>query len=198
MKRVLIITYYFPPSGGPGVIRPLKFVKYLPTFDWEPFVLTVRQNADFPARDTSLFDEIPDNTPVIRTGIFEPYAIYRKVSASSVRNNTERCRTYPAWLAMHIKHFLFPVFEWQSLNWLCLFHELVNILCVAIPEIKCNILPLINRIGRPVFLLCADECYNFHLKDLWAPMRSIESFIINIKWRGQLQTTPLTLHKLTY
>ncbi|HMT12896.1 MAG TPA: glycosyl transferase, partial [Ignavibacteria bacterium] len=42
MKKVLIISYYFPPSGGPGVQRVLKFVKYLPEFGWQPIVLTVK------------------------------------------------------------------------------------------------------------------------------------------------------------
>lgn len=51
MKRVLIVAYYFPPSGGPGVQRVLKFVKYLPEFGWEPAVLTVA-DGDFPARGT--------------------------------------------------------------------------------------------------------------------------------------------------
>jgi hypothetical protein len=79
MKKVLIITYYFPPSGGPGVQRVLKFVKYLPQFGWEPIVLTV-ENGDFPARDESLLKEIPPATKVYRTKIFEPYRIYRRLT----------------------------------------------------------------------------------------------------------------------
>ena len=43
MKKVLVITYYWPPSGGPGVQRILKFVQYLPQFGWQPVVLTVKQ-----------------------------------------------------------------------------------------------------------------------------------------------------------
>ncbi|MDZ7262589.1 MAG: glycosyl transferase family 1, partial [candidate division KSB1 bacterium] len=78
-KRVLLITYYFPPSGGAGVQRSLKFVKYLPQFGWEPVVLTVR-DADYPARDESLLQEIPRDTKVYRTFIPEPYKIYRKVT----------------------------------------------------------------------------------------------------------------------
>jgi glycosyltransferase involved in cell wall biosynthesis len=77
-RKVLIISYYFPPSGGAGVQRMLKFVKYLPEFGWEPVVLTVRENADFPARDPSLIAEIPKHVSVHRTGIFEPYGLYRK------------------------------------------------------------------------------------------------------------------------
>ncbi|MBM4162443.1 MAG: glycosyltransferase family 4 protein [Ignavibacteria bacterium] len=79
MKKVLIVTYYFPPSGGPGVQRVLKFVKYLPEFGWQPVVLTV-QDADFPARDESLLAEIPGHAAVYRTKIFEPYRLYRKLT----------------------------------------------------------------------------------------------------------------------
>lgn len=79
MKKVLIITYYFPPSGGPGVQRVLKFVKYLPDFGWQPIVLTV-QDGDFPARDESLMAEIPPHATVYRTKIFEPYRLYRKLT----------------------------------------------------------------------------------------------------------------------
>ncbi len=79
MKKVLIISYYFPPSGGPGVQRVLKFVKYLPQFGWEPIVLTV-DGGDFPARDESLLNEIPPATKVFRTKIFEPYRLYRKLT----------------------------------------------------------------------------------------------------------------------
>lgn len=79
MKKVLIISYYFPPSGGPGVQRVLKFVKYLPQFGWEPVVLTVK-DGDFPARDESLLNEIPANIRVYRTHIFEAYNLYRRLT----------------------------------------------------------------------------------------------------------------------
>ncbi len=79
MKKVLIVSYYFPPSGGPGVQRVLKFVKYLPEFGWQPVVLTV-QDGDYPARDESLLAEIPQHTIVYRTKIFEPYRLYRKLT----------------------------------------------------------------------------------------------------------------------
>ena len=79
MKKVLIVSYYFPPSGGPGVQRVLKFVKYLPEFGWQPHVLTV-QDGDYPARDESLLAEIPRHAIVHRTKIFEPYSLYRKLT----------------------------------------------------------------------------------------------------------------------
>ncbi len=79
MKKVLIVSYYFPPSGGPGVQRVLKFAKYLPQFGYQPVVLTV-ENGDFPAVDESLLKEIPENVKVVRTRIFEPYGVYRKLT----------------------------------------------------------------------------------------------------------------------
>lgn len=79
MKNVLIVAYYFPPSGGPGVQRVLKFCKYLYEFEWRPVVLTV-SDADYPARDESLLKEIPDFVKVYRSKIFEPYDIYRKLT----------------------------------------------------------------------------------------------------------------------
>ena len=57
MKKVLVVTYYWSPSGGPGVQRVLKFCKYLPQMDWDPIILTV-QNGDFPVQDNSLGTDI--------------------------------------------------------------------------------------------------------------------------------------------
>ncbi len=88
MKKVLVITYYFPPSGGPGVQRVLKFVKYLPQFGWEPVVLTV-SNGDFPARDESLLAEISPRVHVYRTTILEPYRLYRRLTGKAADAPTD-------------------------------------------------------------------------------------------------------------
>jgi len=82
LKKILIIAYYFPPSGGPGVQRVLKFVKYFPAFGWEPVVLTV-SNGEFPARDESLLKEIAPNVRVYRSQIFEPYSLYRRFTGKA-------------------------------------------------------------------------------------------------------------------
>ena len=100
-KRVLVVSYYFPPSGGPGVQRILKFVKYLPEFGFDPAVLTVAEG-DYPARDESLLEEIPATVPVLRTRIPEPYGVYRKLtgkkkgSAVDVNVNRPRGQRMPA------------------------------------------------------------------------------------------------------
>src|SRR5210317_175452 len=76
MKKVLIITYYWPPSGGSGVQRWLKFVKYLPDYNWYPVVYTP-ENPDFKVLDKSLEDDIPEECLIYKRKIWEPYAIYR-------------------------------------------------------------------------------------------------------------------------
>ena len=70
MKRVLIISYYWPPSGGPGVQRWLKFVKYLPEYNIEP-ILFVPKNANYPLIDNSLADQVDTGLKVISHPITE-------------------------------------------------------------------------------------------------------------------------------
>lgn len=72
--KVLILTYYWPPSGGSGVQRWLKFVKYLQDFGVTPVVYTV-ENPEYAIQDTSLESEIPKNIEVIRQPIWEPYQL---------------------------------------------------------------------------------------------------------------------------
>ena len=81
MKKILIITYYWPPSGGAGVQRWVKFVKYLTNFDIEPIVLTVdKQFASYPIIDQTLEDEVPERTMVCYTKSSEPFGAYQKLS----------------------------------------------------------------------------------------------------------------------
>jgi glycosyltransferase involved in cell wall biosynthesis len=94
VKRVLIVSYYYPPSGGAGVQRALKFAKYLPEFGWEPVVLTVREDADFPARDPSLLAEA-SGIEVVRTSIFEPYSLYRKFTGKQSDEPTDIANLNP-------------------------------------------------------------------------------------------------------
>jgi hypothetical protein len=71
-KKVLIITYYWPPAGGPGVQRWLKFVKYLPDFNIQPYVY-IPKNPTYPIIDENLIKEISPKAFIIRKNIFEPY-----------------------------------------------------------------------------------------------------------------------------
>ncbi|MCX6239508.1 MAG: glycosyltransferase family 4 protein [Bacteroidia bacterium] len=79
MHKVLIITYYWPPSGGAGVQRWLKFVKYLRDFGWEPVIYTP-SNPEFPVIDDTLAKDIPADIKVIKTPIWEPYEFYKKIT----------------------------------------------------------------------------------------------------------------------
>lgn len=79
MKKVLIISYYWAPSGGPGVQRILKFVKYLPQFGWQPIILTV-ENGNYPSIDKSLLAEIPAGCRVYKTKSFEPFELYKSLT----------------------------------------------------------------------------------------------------------------------
>ena len=78
MKRVLVITYYWPPSGGSGVQRWVKFAKYLPLEGWQPVIYTP-ENPEYTAIDHTLEAEIPREAEIIRRPITEPYNIYRKL-----------------------------------------------------------------------------------------------------------------------
>jgi glycosyltransferase involved in cell wall biosynthesis len=73
-KKLLIITYYFPPAGGPGVQRWLKFVKYLPEFGVQPIVY-VPENPTYPIVDEGLIKEVSDQVIVIKNKIIEPYQL---------------------------------------------------------------------------------------------------------------------------
>ncbi len=82
MKRALIITYYWPPGGGAGVQRWLKFTKYLPSYGWQPVVM-VPENPEYPVLDTSLISQVAPGTEVLKSRIWEPAAYYKKMSGKS-------------------------------------------------------------------------------------------------------------------
>lgn len=79
MKKVLIVTYYWIPSGGAGVQRWIKFTKYLSQFGWEPIIYTP-ENPEYPSIDTSFEKDIPTDIQIIKTPIWEPYDFYRKLT----------------------------------------------------------------------------------------------------------------------
>lgn len=73
-KKILIITYYWPPAGGPGVQRWLKFVKYLPDFNIEPHVY-IPENPSYPLQDKKLISEVSEKAIIIKQKIKEPYGL---------------------------------------------------------------------------------------------------------------------------
>src|SRR2546423_13955156 len=65
-RRVLVLAYFFPPLGGAGVQRTLKFVRYLEPLGWDATVVTSRSRL-YPARDPSLMEDVPGGARIIRT-----------------------------------------------------------------------------------------------------------------------------------
>jgi glycosyltransferase involved in cell wall biosynthesis len=83
-NKVLIITYYWPPAGGPGVQRWLKFVKYLPHFGIEPIVY-IPENPSYPLLDEKLLSDVSDKTIILKNKIFEPYALASFLSKNKTK-----------------------------------------------------------------------------------------------------------------
>ena len=77
MKKLLLISYYFPPAGGGSVQRVLKFAKYLSRFGWEPVVLTI-QDGSFPVLDPDLGRQLSENLKVHRVKGWDPFVYYAK------------------------------------------------------------------------------------------------------------------------
>ena len=85
MKKVLIITYYWPPGSSPGVQRFLKFTKYLKNYGWKPYVLTVN-NGSYPSRDESLMKDVPADVEVYRTKTFEPFQLFNLIKGEKSKS----------------------------------------------------------------------------------------------------------------
>lgn len=107
MKKVLIITYYWPPSGGAGVQRWLKFAKYLPQYGWEPIIYTP-ENPDFAIEDASLMKDVAPGLQVLKSTIWEPYELYKmligkkgqKVNVSFAEGSKKQGRIHKFALAL--------------------------------------------------------------------------------------------------
>ena len=109
MKRVLVIAYYWPPSGGSGVQRWVKFCKYLPVEGWEPVVFAPL-GADYPSLDPSFEKEVPEGVEVLRGRIWEPYAAYRQLTGAKSTQVTEISSGKKTWkqrLSLWIRANLF-------------------------------------------------------------------------------------------
>lgn len=94
MKKVLIVTYYWPPAGGAGVQRWLKFSKYLPGFGWEPVILTVDPfYATYPALDNTLEKDIPPGLKIYKTKSTDWFRLYKKdkskIPSAGFANNSD-------------------------------------------------------------------------------------------------------------
>lgn len=87
MKKVLLITYYWPPAGGAGVQRPLKFVKYLRDFGWEPIVYTCDISNHQVKTDETLLKDLPQDLKIYKKKLWEPYSLFFKIKKENPNPN---------------------------------------------------------------------------------------------------------------
>lgn len=114
-RKILIITYYWPPAGGAGVQRWLKFVKYLAEMGFEVHIYTP-ENPEAPAQDESLLKDVPANAVIIKKPIWEPFTIFKRLTNKKGNLNagflTEEKRNKTKWtekLALFIRaNFFIP------------------------------------------------------------------------------------------
>ncbi|MGG8497796.1 glycosyltransferase [Tenacibaculum sp. TC6] len=95
--KVLIVTYYWPPAGGPGVQRWLKFVKYLRIFNVEPIVFTA-ENPSYPIIDVSLEKDVPEGIEVLKCPIIEPNGILSKLKKEDTQKSMGFLNPNPTFL----------------------------------------------------------------------------------------------------
>ena len=112
MKKVLVITYYWPPTGGSGVQRWVKFSKYLPQYGWQPVIYTP-ENPEMTSVDRSLEGDIPPEAIVVKRPITEFYSLYRRLmgrrdgSVKEVNPINNRERTFKQKLMLMLRGNLF-------------------------------------------------------------------------------------------
>jgi glycosyltransferase involved in cell wall biosynthesis len=87
MKKVLFVSYYYPPLGGVGAQRSLRFIKYLPVYDWEPYVLTADPSPFLPA-DEVPSDILPEDR-VVRAEVMEPLHWISRFSLSTLSKTAQ-------------------------------------------------------------------------------------------------------------
>jgi len=128
MKKVLMVAYSFPPVGGAGVQRPIKFVKYLREFGWEPVVLTVK-NPSVPVVDESLLKDIPEGVKIYKARTFEPSYQTKKGYTDSKKGLLSPVKSIVKKL---VANLLLP--DVQVLWWPALTMKLVSIIRYEKPD----------------------------------------------------------------
>ncbi|MBD3287929.1 glycosyltransferase [candidate division KSB1 bacterium] len=131
MKRVLIISYYWQPAGGPGSQRIVKFSKYLQRFGWEPLILTV-QNGEFPYIDNSLSRDVPEQLKINRTRSIEPFRLYKKLT-----NRTDKDSLPVGLLTMKQKSITGKLTAWIRAN-------------LFVPDARIGWIPFAVRAGMDI------------------------------------------------
>lgn len=164
MKKVLVVSHYFPPVGGAGVQRAAKFVKYLPQFGWKPIVLTA-ENPSVPVFDESLLRDIPEETVIVRTKTLEPsYAVKESLGKRPASDSSLKQKVSSAFRSL-VKSLLLPdpqVLWWPNAAWKMfrlLKEEKVDLVFATAPPF--SVLVLATVVGRlrkiPVVVDFRDE-----------------------------------------
>jgi glycosyltransferase involved in cell wall biosynthesis len=111
MKRVLFISYFFPPLANSGTQRPLKFANYLPDYGWEPIVLTVEQPPEDEAVDPTLLQEVRPGTQVVRAPMFND--VIAKAIGRAARPIADPARVSSAisW-RLRLRHQMPDLYAW--------------------------------------------------------------------------------------
>ena len=180
-KKVLIIAYYFPPLGGAGVQRALKFVKYLPEFGWEPVVLNVKK-ISYPAWDETLLQEIPSGAKIWRSGSFDPQRLvylFSKLSNLKPAQQKPGLGSLPADRLRFLKWFLIPD---SKIGWFPL------ALRKGLRLVRKEKIDLIFSTSPPV---------TSHLVGYWLSKLSKKPLVVDFRdpWDLVAQDYPSTLHK---
>jgi len=102
--KVLLITYYWPPAGGSGVQRWLKFIKYFSSYGIEPIVFTVK-NPNYAVEDKTLLEEVPEDLQVIREPIWEPNDILSKFQSGEKKESAGFLKPDPSFFERQM-HFI--------------------------------------------------------------------------------------------
>ncbi len=161
MKKILMIAYYFPPISGSGVQRTLKFAKYLPQFDWKPYILTVKEGY-FYYEDKSLKRDIVSEVEVIRTRSIEPMKwvrrwLKRKSEAINKKEEKSAKGKKPKWLvtlkeiifAPDTEIFWIPFAVWKGLR--IIKKEKIDIIWSTSSPYSCHLIALCLKklTGKP-------------------------------------------------
>jgi glycosyltransferase involved in cell wall biosynthesis len=179
MPKALIIAYYFPPAGGSGVQRTLKFVKYLREFGWEPVILTAR-DPDYPSLDPSLEHELPKALHVYRSHILEPYRWYRKLTRRPEDEIGDVAQLTP--------------FEGEKQKWTERLAETIRS-TLFIPDARIGWLPAAVSLGQKIIateridlLYSSAPPYTTHLIGLWLKRLSRLPWVADFRdsWIGWL------------
>lgn len=94
-KKILFISYVFPPTGGAGIQRTVKLVKYFHKLGWEPYILTAK-NPSVPVYDYEMLKDIPEDIPVYKSVSLEiPYGLKRRLWGGTVKTGNDEKQNQP-------------------------------------------------------------------------------------------------------